>query len=92
MLLLKAEFTGAYVEAILVVAVSEIVDVVSRDRVNSIVYCSLVGPGSCASKVGFEGWSSRVQIAHDVSVVGPALSECLLQRGRELLERTEFSC
>ena len=76
----------------MVIAVSKIVDIVSRDSVHSIVHCSLVGPCTCASEVGLEGWSSSVKVAHDVSVVGPALSECLLQRGRELLERTEFSC
>jgi hypothetical protein len=60
-----------------VVAVTEVVDVVSLDRVDAIIEGSLEGSLASSCEVCLKSWSSCVEDANTVSIVSPSLSKGL---------------
>lgn len=74
------------VEAVNVGAIGEVVDVVARQRVDAVVDGALEGAGAGPREVSLEGWRARVQVGHDVGVVGPHVAESLLEVRLELGE------
>ena len=74
----------------MVVAIGEIVDEVSSHRIHAIVEGSLVSPLASSCEISLESWSTCVQVAHGVSIIGPALTEALFQSIGELFKRRSF--
>ena len=71
----------------MVEAVTEVVDVVSNDRVLSIVKSTLVGTLARTSEISLKSRCASVQDAKSISIISPCISEGLLQLFRlELLE------
>lgn len=68
------------VEAIVVVAVSEVVDVVSDHRVFAVVEGTFSGPLTSTSEVSLQGRGTSVEQRKNISIVRPGVPESLLQR------------
>lgn len=59
----------------MIVAVAEVVDVVSRDGVQSVLELPCVSALHVACEVGLECGGARVQNRHHISVVSPCVAE-----------------
>ena len=70
-----AQLEGGDVEAIVVVSVRKVVNVKATNRIDTIVDGAFPGSFACPGEISFQSRSSSVKVAHDVSVVGPTLSE-----------------
>ena len=70
----------------MVVPIGEVVDEVTRNRVDAVVHGALVGSATSSSKVCFQSGGASVQVAHDVGVVGPTFSKHVFKQVWELFE------
>ena len=68
---LRADSLGEKIKAVDVVAIREVVDVVPSHRIDTVVKSTHVRSLTCPREVGLQRWSSRIQIAHRVSIVAP---------------------
>ena len=74
------------IEAVLVVAIAEVVVVVSNDAVLKIVHGSFLCSFASPREISFLCWGAGVEDAQHVSIVSPPFSECLLKTIVESLE------
>ena len=75
----------------MVITICEVIDVVSSQRVNTVVYGSLVGSLACPGEVCLQSWGPCVQLRKNISVVSPPLSEHLLKSIWKLLKWRNLS-
>ena len=66
------------IEAVMVVAVREVVDKVASDRIITIVACTFVCSLSSACEICLKGWCSCIKNAQQISIISPEVSECFL--------------
>ena len=71
--------------------IGEVVDVVARKAVHTVVHGSLMGSLAGSGEVRFQGRSAGVEIAHHICVVSPALTEHFFKSAGKLLEWGDLS-
>ena len=69
------ELQRGNIEAVMIVAIREIIDIVPSNCIYPIVDRSLVGPLARTREVRFQGRRPSVKVAHHVSVVCPSFAE-----------------
>lgn len=74
----------------MIVAITEIIDVISLNSIFSIIQGTLPGSLACPCKICFQCWCSCVQYTNSVSIIGPCLSESLFKETLKLFKRVSF--
>ena len=69
------QLQGGDVEAIVIITIRKVVNVISGHSVNTVIDCTLVGSFTCTSEIGFKGWSSCIKIGHNISVISPPFAK-----------------
>lgn len=82
----RSELAECNVHAVLIVAITEVVDVVPDYAVFEIVHCALSCALACSREVSFLRRSACVKNAQPVCIVGPSFSKCFFKFRTKLFE------
>lgn len=83
----RSKFAKCNVQAIVIVAITEIIDVISLNGVLAIIHSSLPCSLTCPCEVSFQCRCACVQYTDAIRIISPRLAESLFEWGIELFER-----
>jgi len=75
----RGQLTQGNIEAVVVEAIAEIVDVVSLNGINTIIYGSFKSSLSSSCEISLQGGGAGVQDTDSIGVICPCLTECFLK-------------
>lgn len=82
----RLKLSQSNIKAVMVVPITEVVDVVPLDGILTVLNSSLPCALASAGEICFESGGASIEDTDDVSIISPSLSESLLERVDEFLK------